>query len=116
VSGWIEFHEPDDPWLGQQPRFERLVSDAHGRFFVDARLPSGEVIRTELGRFSLAMRWPMPGPERRGLVARLHNPRGRVCACLEECWCKRSRLGYLVRWYTPARWHRLPPPPMGGRK
>jgi hypothetical protein len=41
VAGRIDYHEPDDPWSGHQPRFERLVSDGAGRFFVDARLPSG---------------------------------------------------------------------------
>jgi hypothetical protein len=37
----------------------------------------------------------------RGLLARLHNPGGHPCACLPTCWCKRTKDGYLVRWYTP---------------
>jgi hypothetical protein len=46
----------------------------------------------------------------RGALATLHNPGDHVCACLPECWCKRSWLGYAIRWYVPAGWHRLPPP------
>jgi uncharacterized glyoxalase superfamily protein PhnB len=59
----------------------------------------------ELGRASLR------GMER-GLLARVHNPQNHVCACLPTCWCKHSTLGYALRWYVPARHHRLPPPPV----
>ena len=44
----------------------------------------------------------------RSLLSRVHNPRGRACACLPTCWCKRITYGYLVRWYIPGRFHRLP--------
>jgi hypothetical protein len=46
----------------------------------------------------------------RGALSRLHNPRGRVCACLSSCWCQRNRLGTALRWYIPARFHQLPDP------
>ena len=45
-----------------------------------------------------------------GWLARLQNPGNRACACLPDCWCKRTRIGYALRWYTPGRWHRLPDP------
>jgi hypothetical protein len=117
VGAWIERGEPDDPWSGRQPRYDRLVSEG-GRYFLDARLPSGEPIRCQLGRLTSSMALGMftlkqERPGHRGLLARVHNPRNRICACLPECWCKRSRLGYALRWYVPARWHRLPPPPPG---
>jgi hypothetical protein len=41
----------------------------------------------------------------RGLIARLHNPTGRECACPPECWCKRTTLGRVVRWWVPSRHH-----------
>ena len=44
----------------------------------------------------------------RNLLARLHNPGGHPCACLPTCWCKRTKYGYLLRWYTPGRFHDLP--------
>jgi hypothetical protein len=34
----------------------------------------------------------------------IHNPRGRTCFCADECWCRRTRLGRLVRWWFPARY------------
>jgi hypothetical protein len=46
----------------------------------------------------------------RSLWARLHNPSDHACACLPTCWCKTTRLGFLVRWYTPGRWHRMANP------
>jgi hypothetical protein len=46
----------------------------------------------------------------RSLLARVHNPGNNPCACLPSCWCKRTKLGYAVRWYTPGRWHDLPEP------
>jgi hypothetical protein len=41
----------------------------------------------------------------RSLLARVHNPRNHACACLPSCWCRRTRIGYAVRWYTPGRFH-----------
>jgi hypothetical protein len=48
------------------------------------------------------------------ILRRIHNPRGRTCGCRPECWCKRTRIGRLVRWWFPARYfgirhHRVPP-------
>jgi hypothetical protein len=28
------------------------------------------------------------------------------CGCVETCWCKRPGMT-LLRWVTPARWHRI---------
>jgi hypothetical protein len=39
------------------------------------------------------------------LLARLHNPGNRTCGCLQSCFCKRTKFGYAVRWYTPGRFH-----------
>jgi uncharacterized glyoxalase superfamily protein PhnB len=41
----------------------------------------------------------------RAVITRLHNPRGRECGCLPECWCKRTTVGRLVRWYLPRSHH-----------
>jgi hypothetical protein len=109
VRSWLKRRDSDDPWSGRQPRYERLVSDGAGRFFIVARLPSGEPVRRRLGRFSMDVR-PLSAPRSSGPLARLHNPGGHRCGCVPECWCKRSLLGYAVRWYVPARWHRVGPP------
>jgi hypothetical protein len=42
---------------------------------------------------------------RHRLVRRVHNPRGRTCLCLSDCWCRRTRWGRIVRWYVPAGRH-----------
>jgi hypothetical protein len=39
----------------------------------------------------------------RSLVARIHNPRGRVCVCDADCWCRRTALGRAVKWWFPGR-------------
>jgi hypothetical protein len=119
VAARFEWLGSSDPWCGRQPRYERLTTDGRRRGFLHARLPSGEPVRVRLGRFSdpaelrerIVVAEVQGSSKPRRLLARLHNPGGDVCACLPECWCKRSRLGYAVRWYVPARWHRLPPPP-----
>ncbi|HET7171923.1 MAG TPA: hypothetical protein VFI18_09835 [Gaiellales bacterium] len=49
-----------------------------------------------------------------GILRRIHNPRGRTCGCPPGCWCKRTRIGRLVRWWFPARYfgiHHHPVPP-----
>ena len=46
-----------------------------------------------------------PGREPGRLSRRLHNPRGRECGCLSDCWCKRTVWGRALRWYVPARRH-----------
>lgn len=40
---------------------------------------------------------------KRGLLAVLHNPRNRTCACADDCWCKTTALGRAFRWWFPAR-------------
>ena len=30
-----------------------------------------------------------------------------TCGCLPECWCKRTGVGRLVKWWFPARWFGL---------
>jgi hypothetical protein len=40
------------------------------------------------------------------LLRRLHNPRGRECGCVPECFCQRNSLGRLVRWYLPRGVHK----------
>jgi hypothetical protein len=42
---------------------------------------------------------------RRRLARRVHNPRGRTCLCLSDCWCRWTPWGRAVRWYVPARRH-----------
>ena len=39
----------------------------------------------------------------RGLVARIHNQGNRICACDPDCWCRRTALGRVVKWWFPAR-------------
>lgn len=41
--------------------------------------------------------------------------RTRVCACLDDCWC-RTVLGRHLRWWVPARHHKLPPLPHQGEE
>jgi hypothetical protein len=45
---------------------------------------------------------------RRTLRARIHNPRDRVCGCDPDCWCRRTALGRVVRWWFPGRFFGLP--------
>jgi hypothetical protein len=44
----------------------------------------------------------------RTVVQRIHNPRNRACGCDPECWCQRTRLGRIVRWWFPGRYLGLP--------
>ena len=46
----------------------------------------------------------------RDLVMRLHNPFGKVCGCLEDCWCQRHAWGRVVRWWLPVKHHNSVPP------
>jgi hypothetical protein len=76
---------------------------------------SGRPGRTGSGGYAIRAYPPAgdgPSLDRMGhtLLARLHNPGNRPCACLPSCWCRRTKLGYAVRWYTPGRWHDLPAP------
>jgi catechol 2,3-dioxygenase-like lactoylglutathione lyase family enzyme len=43
----------------------------------------------------------------RTLVQRIHNPRGYVCACDPDCWCRRTALGRAVKWWFPGRYFAL---------
>jgi hypothetical protein len=44
-------------------------------------------------------------PKLHRIKRRIHNPRRRECECLSDCWCKRSVLGQMVRWYVPSKYH-----------
>jgi len=48
------------------------------------------------------------GMARTGVIRRIHNPRGRTCGCAPDCWCRRTRIGRLVRWWFPGRYFGLP--------
>jgi hypothetical protein len=37
------------------------------------------------------------------VIRRLHNPRARECGCDADCWCNRTALGRVVKWWFPAR-------------
>lgn len=39
----------------------------------------------------------------RGLLARLHNPRNRTCGCDRDCWCNRTAIGRVVKWWFNGR-------------
>ena len=39
----------------------------------------------------------------RTLLQRIHNPHGYTCDCAPECFCQRTAIGRLVRWWFPAR-------------
>jgi len=43
----------------------------------------------------------------RTLLQRIHNPRGRECACDPDCWCRRTTLGRAVKWWFPGRYFGL---------
>ena len=42
--------------------------------------------------------------DERPLLHRLHNPRNYECGCDPHCWCRRTTVGRLVKWWFPARW------------
>ena len=37
----------------------------------------------------------------RTLLQRIHNPRNRTCVCPPHCWCNRTAIGRLVKWWLP---------------
>ena len=43
----------------------------------------------------------------RTLLQRMHNQRGRECACDPDCWCRRTALGRAVKWWFPGRYFGL---------
>jgi hypothetical protein len=42
------------------------------------------------------------------LLQRLYNPRQRQCGCAPDCWCHRTRVGRILRWWFPGRLFGLP--------
>lgn len=40
----------------------------------------------------------------RPLLHRIHNPKNYECGCDPDCWCRRTAIGRLVKWWFPARW------------
>ena len=46
-----------------------------------------------------------PTPRTTRLVRRIHNPRRRACGCLDDCWCRSTVWGRVVRWYIPQHRH-----------
>jgi hypothetical protein len=52
IRGRFEMWEPDDPWGGRQPKYEKLVRRHPQRFELVTTLPSGERIAVPLGRFA----------------------------------------------------------------
>lgn len=45
-----------------------------------------------------------PMSDDRPLLQRLHNPHDYKCGCDPDCWCNRTRIGRLIKWWFPARW------------
>jgi len=43
----------------------------------------------------------------RTLVQRIHNPRNRECGCDPDCWCRRTALGRVVKWWFNGRYFGL---------
>ena len=62
------------------------------------------------GPVAAALAGPTLSAMGRSFLARLQNPGNNTCACLPSCWCKRTKTGHALRWYTPGRWHDLPNP------
>jgi hypothetical protein len=51
MASWsLERREPDDPWRGRQPRYEKLVYHPPRSFFLITRLPSDAPIEVRLRR------------------------------------------------------------------
>jgi hypothetical protein len=44
--------EPDDPWQGRQPRYERIVMRGPRHFELVTKLPSGEPVSVRLAPFT----------------------------------------------------------------
>lgn len=39
----------------------------------------------------------------RSLLAVIHNPRNRTCACDPDCWCNRTSVGRAIKWWFNGR-------------
>jgi hypothetical protein len=61
MASWsLERREPDDPWRGRQPRYEKLVYHPPRSFFLITRLPSDAPIGVRLRRVYLQQRRSSP--------------------------------------------------------
>jgi hypothetical protein len=56
VASKFEMAEPPDPWHGRQPKYEKLVTRDSNHFYSQTKLPSGEPIAVQRGRFRFEMR------------------------------------------------------------
>ena len=56
----VDWTEPDDPWRGAQPHYEKLLFRGPGRFFAETRLPSGRRIAVRLAAVDLDIRPQRP--------------------------------------------------------
>jgi hypothetical protein len=43
----------------------------------------------------------------RSLVMRIHNRHNYECGCDPDCWCQRTAIGRLVKWWVKPRYARL---------
>jgi len=72
-----------------------------------ARLPTSEPGAGPSDRCSLLFSPPggrrYAGDVARSVLQQIHNPRNRECGCDPDCWCSRTSLGRLVKWWFPAR-------------
>ena len=41
------------------------------------------------------------------MLQRIHNPHNYECGCDPDCWCRRTRIGRVVKWWFPARHFRI---------
>ena len=41
------------------------------------------------------------------MLRRIHNPHNYECGCDPDCWCRRTRIGRVVKWWFPARHFRI---------
>jgi hypothetical protein len=41
------------------------------------------------------------------ILSRIHNPRNQTCGCDPECWCNRTAVGRMFKWWFPARYFGL---------
>jgi hypothetical protein len=77
-----------------EPELCRAILDVLDRGTSDL-----EPLRERLAREAV----PPHRPTR--LLGFLHNPRRRACGCLDDCWCKRTLWGRVIRWYVPQNRH-----------
>lgn len=39
----------------------------------------------------------------RTLLQRIHNPHNLTCGCAPDCWCNRTMIGRVVKWWFNGR-------------